>query len=160
LLDEHILFDVLPDDVAGKETLSRYKFVKATNNGAEIRDLDRSKLSRFDLPSTVRVSANRSDRNNELTLHFVNYNREEPPRGADGRPSAGGGIKDEKPIAVKGGSVEFVLPDGVRVQKVNIVTPEDPDPKPQPFTQTGQRLRFKMPSFLVYAVARINFANE
>src|SRR5688572_32574111 len=36
--------------------------------------------SRFDAPTTVRVSASRPAKGNELDFHFVNYNREEPPR--------------------------------------------------------------------------------
>ena len=34
---------------------------------------------------------------NELTLHLVNYNREEPPKNAKGEPSAGGGISGLRP---------------------------------------------------------------
>ena len=57
-----------------------------------------SELSRFEAPKTVRVSASRPAAGGELTVHFVNYNRQEPkePR------SAGSGIADEKPLAGRG----------------------------------------------------------
>jgi len=75
-----------------------------------------SSLSRFEAPATVRVSASRPasepdvPAGNEITLHFVNYNRVEP---ADKR-SRGSGIRDEKPVAAPGLEVDFKLPTNGR----------------------------------------------
>jgi hypothetical protein len=85
----------------------------------------------------------------------VNYNREEPPKGKDGKPSAGGGIRDEKPIAVKGVAADVVLPAGFRVAAMEAMTPESPEPVAIEFQNQGGRARFTMPEFLVYGVARI-----
>jgi hypothetical protein len=63
-------------------------------------------LSRFHAPATVRVSASRPADGKELTLHFVNYNREEP---AD-KKSAGKTIRDERPIATKPFAADLLLP--------------------------------------------------
>jgi hypothetical protein len=116
-----------------------------------------SDLSRFEEPMSVRVSASRPGGElnvpvgHEITLHFVNYNREEP---ADKR-RAGDGIKDEKPIAAPAGQVDLQLGSGRRASRVQFLTPEGAQAQELEFKQVGTRLRFRVPEFLVYAVVRI-----
>ena len=137
LLDRHVLFDVLSDEVAG---------------GAKP---PAGKSSKFDAPTTVRVSASRPAQGNELDFHFVNYNREEPPKDAAGNPSPGSGIGEEKPIAVKGFAVDVHLPVGAEVAAVEFITPEQPDSKPLAFKIESGRVTFEVPEFLVYGVVRV-----
>jgi hypothetical protein len=99
----------------------------------------------------VRISASRPREGHDLTLHFVNYNRHEPAK----KRSPGGGIKDEQPVAVSGVKADLLLPAGLRVVKVWTLSPEEPDPVEQTFEVKDGRLRFTMPTFLVYGVARI-----
>src|SRR5437588_10526202 len=71
LLDEHVLFDVLPDDIATPERLKPFHHVvKAT--GAE-KALPSTGLSRFKAPTTVRVSASQPSRRREGTVYFGIY---------------------------------------------------------------------------------------
>jgi hypothetical protein len=155
LLESHILFDVIPDDLATKERLAQYTFVVRSEQPDKCPTADNPKLSRFEAPFTVRISANRPAKGNDVSIHFVNYNRTEPKRARDGRPSAGGGIKDEKSISVSGIRADVVIPNGYRVAKVQVATPEEPAATPTAFTQKANRVQFKMPEFLVYAVANI-----
>lgn len=148
LLDAHVLFDVIPDDLADAKRLASYRHV--------VRPKDESlpagpALSRFEAPATVRVSASRPSQGNGLALHFVNYNREEPAK----KRSPGGGIVDEKPIAVEGIKADLALPAGQRVTKVHVLIPEETEPRDVPFEVKDGRLRFTLPKFLVYAVARL-----
>ena len=56
-----------------------------------MKQLSFSGVSRFEAPATVRVSASRPAFGNEITLHLVNYNREEPKEkksAGRGNPSA------------------------------------------------------------------------
>jgi hypothetical protein len=110
-----------------------------------------SDRSRFDIPLTVRVSASRPASGNEIALHFVNYNREEP---AD-KKNRGSGIKDEKPAASPASQADLKLASGVRVVRVEFLTPEVEQPRGLEFEQAGSRLRFRVPEFLVYGVVRI-----
>ncbi|HCD03488.1 MAG TPA: hypothetical protein DER64_23490, partial [Planctomycetaceae bacterium] len=87
--------------------------------------------------------------------HLVNYNRTEPPRGGDGKPSAGGGIKDEKPIAVTGVTADVLLPEGLDVGVVEALSPEKTGAVKLKFSRTGRRVRFTVPGFLVYCVVRL-----
>lgn len=133
-LDGHILFDVTPDDrMTGAVRNARSKFVA---------------------PKTVRVSANIPAAGGEIDVHFVNYNRTEPKE----PKSAGGGIKDEKPIAVDSVGVNFALPDKVPVNAVTVITPESPDEVPVKFEEKDGRVSFTVPKFLVYSIARIKLA--
>src|SRR5262249_579976 len=102
-------------------------------------------------PETVRISASRPKASKEITLHFVNYNRDEPAKPR----SAGGGIKDEKPIAVKKIDVDMALPRGVKVRAVQFATPEPADVSRLKFVVANGRLRIAIPEFLVYAIARV-----
>ena len=90
-----------------------------------------------------------------MTLHLVNYNRTEPPRGGDGKPSAGGGIKDEKPIAETGVTADVLLPEGLDVGRVELLVPEREAAMKLEFSREGRRVRFSLPEFLVYCVVRL-----
>jgi hypothetical protein len=137
LLDQHVLFDVVSDEVMG---------------GAKPQAVEKS---RFEAPTTVRVSASRPVKGNELDFHFVNYNREEPPKDAAGNPSPGNGIAEEKPVAVKGFVADVNVPKGTEVASVEFITPEQSDPKPLTFKLESGRVKFDLPEFLVYGVARV-----
>ncbi len=154
LLDSHILFDILPDDLATKERTAGYQQV-IKNDSPELIPAERAKLSTFEAPYSVRVSASRPAKGDDLVIHFVNYNREEPPKSKDGVPSSGGGIVDEKPIAVKGVAANIVIPPGFQVTSVEAFSPEKPDPLVLETRIADGRVKFTMPEFLVYGVARI-----
>ena len=149
LLDQHVLFDVLPDDRLTDAKRSGYRIVLDASNPAELP----TGLSQFKSPTSVRVSASLPTTGNELTLHFVNYNREEPKA----KRSPGGGIKDEKPIAEEGVAVDFVLPKGAKVTRVLVLMPESAEAVEVKHTIKEGRLQFAVPKFLVYAIARVQF---
>jgi len=157
LLDRHILFDVLPDDLASKDRLTKYAHVIRTGDDLKKRwQAIEKNTSRFKAPYTVRVSASRSASGQELTLHFVNYNRNEPQSKND-RPNAGRGIVDEKPIRTTPIPVQFELPDGVTVRAVETATPESPESKPLAFkAPSGKRVVMDVPEFLVYRIVRLH----
>ena len=151
LMDRHVLFDVIPDEIIRPEQRTAYRRVYEIESAEEMETETFSDLSRFEAPTTVRVSASRPAGGGEVTLHFVNYGREPGPEGY-----AGTGIADENPIAVDGVGVDFVVPPGSRVVKVDSLSPERPDPQPVEFQVEAGRLRFTMPEFLVYGMARIH----
>ena len=103
------------------------------------------------------MSASRpAHRDDELAIHFVNYNREEPARDGNGRPGTGGGIVDEKPIQADSFMANIVLPEKRQVEKIESATPESNDVVEIPFKlESGHRLRFEVPEFLVYRITRI-----
>jgi hypothetical protein len=157
LLDAHVLFDVWPDDQFPAERAARYAAVVTADDSpaAAVARLP-ERRSRFDAPATVRVAASRpagSDR--EIDLHFVNYNRTEPPPGPDGKPSPGAGIRDDKPLAVSGVAASVVLPAGMSLRSVRFLTPEQPEGWPVDAAVADGRARFTLPEFLVYGVARL-----
>jgi hypothetical protein len=155
LLDAHVLFDVLPDDRATTSERKRFSMtldpsdsrVTVTNVMARLA----SDRSRFTVPPTVRVSASRPAVGNELTLHFVNYTRQEP---AD-KKNRGNGIKDEKPIAAAESEVDLKLPAGFMVKRIEFLVPENEQALDVEFKQTRRRLHFHVPKFLVYGVVRV-----
>jgi hypothetical protein len=150
LLERHLLFDVLPDDLATPERLAGYAHV--IHAEAPDKILDAAKRSQFELPPTVRVAASRPAGNQaELTLHFVNYNRTEP----DKKHSTGRGIGDEQPVECPGGKVSLLLPTEAKVSRLEFLTPESGDAQPVTFERAGERLNFAVPKFLVYGVMRI-----
>jgi hypothetical protein len=146
---------VLPDDLATDEILKGYRHVVRLEDSPELRNLPTKGLSRFKAPTSVRVSANTPATGREIDLHFVNYNREEPTPLKDGKPNPGRGIEDERPISVKAISVDFRLPEGHSVDRVEFLTPEAAEPSPVTFRQSGGRVAFNVPEFLVYGIARI-----
>jgi hypothetical protein len=162
LLDAHVLFDVLPDDRITNRNLSPMANdagiidpadarVGASNVVARLL----SGVSRFEAPRTVRVSASRPAMGNEIILHFVNYNREEL---AD-KKNRGNGIQDEKPIASPACQVDLKVGPNQRAARVEFLTPEAEQPSELEFKQVDTRLRFRVPEFLVYGVARIQLTN-
>jgi dienelactone hydrolase len=151
LLDQHVLFDVLPDDRLTAAVRS-YRAVLDATKSAELP----TGLSQFKAPTTVRVSASRPKQGNDVILHFVNYNREEPPM----KRSAGRGIQDEKPIAVEGIAVDFTLPKDAVVSRVRISSPESPEATVVPHTTKDGRIQFTLPRFLVYSIARLELTKK
>jgi hypothetical protein len=152
LLEQHVLFDVLPDDLATPEILAKYQI---TMDPAKNSLPSRKRLSRFDAPSTLRVCANRPAKGNEIDLHFVNYNRDELPKRANGKPNHGRGPADERPRTVSESEVSFVLPAGMKVSEVEVISPEYEKSLHPEFRFADGRISFTMPEFLVYAVARL-----
>jgi hypothetical protein len=155
LLDDHVLFEVEPDDLPKRSrelhpalVIDLAKTAPSATNGWKRLPAARS---RFVLPASVRVSASRPRAGGEFDLHFVNYNREEPVQ----KGGAGRGIVDEKPIAVSVFSADLAWPGSSRVRQVELITPESPDPLRLTFTQDRSRVRFSAPGFLVYAVVRV-----
>lgn len=153
LLDAHVLFDVLPDDAAQPADLARYRLVLKPWETSTFDAAADAALSRFRAPQTVRVAASVPAAGNEWTLHFVNYDRVEPkdPRTAP-RGTAG-----EMPIAVGGIEVDLALPPGKRASGVEFLMPEDAEPRRLKAETVAGRLKFTVPEFLVYGVARIRF---
>jgi len=150
LLDDHVLFDVLPDDMLTPAIKERYRVVLDAAKPTELP----GGRSTFTAPKAVRVSASVPPAGGEITLHFVNYNRTEPAKPRD----PGSGIKDEKPIAADAVEVDFVLPVGVKPATVRVASPESPDAVEVKFTTADGRVRFTVPKFLVYSIARIETA--
>jgi len=153
LMEEHVLFDVVPDEVITSSRKDRYREVYTTADAADIDGEAFDAFSRFQAPATVRVSASRPAEGQEVDLHFVNYNREEGPEGYRGK-----GIADEKPIAVESVMVDFVIPEGMRPLRIEALSPEEPEPREIRFEESGGRVRFTAPEFLVYGLARIHLA--
>lgn len=158
LLDRHVLFDVIPDDMLNSGAHSKKHHISADDAADAAIDALPDSLSRFDAPFTVRVSASRpTGTEDEIDLHFVNYLRKEPPPDGQGRPSTGGGIVDERPVPCAPIAVDFVLPGDAPVNRVEFVTPEGEGAEVLEWSCTDGRLRFSTPGFLVYGVARIIF---
>lgn len=158
LLDEHVLFDVLPDDRFDQETRRRYAVVLSTTQSAIDPEVE-SELSRFTAPPTVRVSVSRPAAGGELTLHLVNYDREEPAK-RNGRPSPGGGISDEKPRSTENIDVDLALPANASVTQVSWLNPEASHPEPLSWSVRDGRLQFRVPRLFVYGVARIQLQSN
>ncbi len=178
LLDGHVLFDVLPDDHVTSVERARYTGVidcsdpqaAASNVLARIP----SGLSRFEASGRVRISASCPALGNEITLHFVNYDRTEPKGGR------GNGIKDENPIAAPAADVDFKIPRSFsspglrpspshrgwkapaewRARRVEFLTPELGEARDVPFEQAGARIRFRVPEVLVYGIVRVHLSNS
>jgi hypothetical protein len=62
---------------------------------------------------------------------------------------------DENPIAAEGVKAELLVPAGHRIVRVEALTPEGPAPVVLPTEVKDGRVRFTMPRFLVYAIARV-----
>jgi hypothetical protein len=157
LLEEHVLFDVFPDDHFPAEQAARYAHVvSVADSPATVVAHLPARLSRFEAPNSVRVSASRpAGCDGEIDLHLVNYNRTELPPGPDGQPNLGAGVADEKPLAVSHVVATMVLPRGATLQSVRFVTPEQTQEQILDARVFDGRVRFNVPEFLVYGVARI-----
>ncbi len=151
LLDDHILFDVLPDDQATPEKLARYRRVYTISSQQSMDGDTYQGLSRFAAPATVRVSASKPAGDGVWDIHFVNYNRKAPEE-----KEKKGLIADENPIPVAGVTGDLAPPSGFSVTKVEWMTPESPDAQPLAVDSAGGRARFSVPEFLVYGVARVH----
>lgn len=153
LLDEHVLFDIIPDDLADTVTWQSKKRPRINPLDKDWRNaLKDLPLSCFTAPTTVRVSATRPAKSeHQLTLHFVNYNRIEPPQ----KKSAGRGIADEQPIAVADIECDLPLQAGQQIAVAEFVSPEHPEPQRIEVSQTNSRAKLKLPKFLVYGVLKL-----
>jgi hypothetical protein len=158
LLDEHVLFNVRPDDEVTAAERAEYAVVinpaDLRAGEAAIQERLPAERSQFDAARTIRVSASRPRDRHELTLHFVNYNRDEP---AD-KQAAGRGIQDEKPIATEPFKASVLLPDGARVERIEFLAPEADASRLLRFDQTGRRVALHVPAMLVYGVVRVRLA--
>jgi hypothetical protein len=155
LLEAHVLFDVCPDDLLTPDRRQRYAKVMRPGDEVEKWLAAFDARSRFEAPLTIRVSASRPQREEkELDIHFVNYDRTEPPQ----KPT-GSGIQDEKPIAAKGVRVHFRLPAGNSVQSIEVISPEFAEAISIGCQKKDGCASFTMPEFLVYAVARLRLMN-
>ena len=153
LLDDHVLFDVLPDDIAKPEDLARYRHVVRPWTQSTLEVGGDPKRSKIKAPQPVRVSVSVPAAGNEWTVHFVNYNRVTP---LDER-TAPAGAAGEMPIAVGGLEVDLALPDGKRVTGVELLTAEEAQPRKLKSQTVDGRLKFTVPEFLVYGVVRVRF---
>jgi hypothetical protein len=72
LLTDHILFDVLPDDMATPDKLARYRRIFTTSSIPELDRESYAGLSRFEAPPSVRVSASNPEKGGVWDIHFVN----------------------------------------------------------------------------------------
>lgn len=153
LLSAHVLFDILPDDRATAAVRSRYEAVidpfDAKITSTNVTGQLSPRVSRFEASTTLRVSASRPAGSDEITLHFVNYNRQEP---SDKRNR---GIADEKPLSAPSIEAGLQLPAAFKVRAVEFLTPEREQATTVQFRQVGERLRFRVPEFLVYGVVRV-----
>ena len=149
LLNRHILFDVLPDDLATNAALANYKVVYRVDGKTPTAS------SRFKItaPKTVRASLSRPAKGDALHLHFVNYNRTEPAK----PKSAGGGIHDEKPIAVDGVRFSFRVPEGKTLKHIRFYTPENDKAIELLATFSTNTFQISVPKFLVYGVVELEF---
>lgn len=150
LLDDHVLFDVIPDDSVTPAQLAKYRRIYTISSMPQLDSETYNGLSRFEAPTTVRVSASNPQKGGAWDIHFVNYNRKEPAGEKTGY------IADENPVAVAGVRADLVIPKGNTVARVEWIAPESPEPKPLSGDVSGGRVRFTAPEFLVYGVARIH----
>jgi hypothetical protein len=153
LLNAHVLFDIVSDEAHFAPRLAGYKKVVRTAEDAD--KLIAAPRSKFAAPTTVRASVDRTAGENALLVHLVNYNREEPPRGRDGKPSPGGGVKDEKAIAAVPVDCQLLLPPGAAVKRVLYMTPEKPEPTVLEHKLDGGAVKFRTGEFLVYGMAKV-----
>jgi hypothetical protein len=151
LLNDHILFDVLPDDIATPAKLARYKRIFTISSAPEPGAASYEGLSRFQAPAGVRVSASNPQKGSIWDIHFVNYSRKEA-----GAKQTTGFIADENPTPVAGIKTDLAAPRGQSVRQIQWMTPEAPDLKEVSFEQAGNRVRFSTPELLVYGVARVH----
>ena len=150
LLDQHVLFDILPDDLLTPKIKERYRVVLNATEPAKLPD----GLSRIKAPVTVRASLDRTAANDALVVHLVNYARE------PGAPNKGKGADDERPLAVKEVEIDLVLPKGGKAGKIEFLTPEPTEHRFLPKGEAKAGIRFTTPEFLTYAVIRIELRDQ
>ena len=93
-----------------------------------------------DAPWFVRVRAWLPEGQEALTLHWVNYKQDEE---AD--------IETPQPVGPV--QVECKVPEDYAVQKVEWLYPEKGDPVVLPHETLGERIRFTIPSVIVYGLS-------
>ena len=148
LLNRHVLFDVLPDDLATPEILNAYQAVYRVGT-QEPKPVNRFVI---EAPPTVRASLSRAAKGKSLHLHLVNYNRTEPKK----PKSAGRGIQDEKPIQAENIRITFRLPEGSNLRAVDFLSPENNSKIAVQVTRLGSgKFQMTVPPFLVYAVLEL-----
>lgn len=169
LLDDHVLFDVRPDDLPPPPSDQYAAVIDVTKcDLVELPKLLPKKRTTSDLPFTVRLSASVPEKGGELTLHLVNYNRTEPARqrslkkDADPKnpeyeykPSTGSGTIDEKPIAAPTSKIQLLVPAGVKLGDATAHSPEWDAPKKLTTTVNRDVVTIEVPEFLVYCVVRL-----
>ena len=136
LMNQHILFDVKPDDLVDERLRAAYQKIYTIADADRIGAEQFNNLSYFDAPTTVRVAANRPAKGDEIDIHFVNYSRDEaqdPPKR---------GVEDERPIPVAQVKCDVVIPAGLRALRAEFITPEEPEPKALPLETAKNRARF------------------
>lgn len=85
MLDEHVLFDIRPDDAVTPEITGHYRQIISVE--AETPLPPRIGSYNFtNMPKTVRASLSKHPQRNEFALHLVNYNRIEPAEKHSARP--------------------------------------------------------------------------
>ncbi len=153
LLNDHILFDVLPDDIATPDKLAKYKRVYTNSSLPDMDAESYDGLSRFEAPATVRISASRSEKGGIWDIHFVNYEQNE-----SGEKESTEETSESNPIPVLGVQADLATPAGFSVIRVEWITPESPDPQKLSISKIEHRVRFTAPEFLAYGVARVHLA--
>jgi hypothetical protein len=146
LLDRHVLFDVMPDDLVTSKICQSYRAVIEPIKPLSLPD----GLTQIKAPVTVRASIDRTAANDALVIHLVNYARE------SGAPGKGKGGVDERPLSVKGVAITFGPECRQKIGKVEFLTPEQSDRRQVlGLTKTNLGPRIEVPEFLVYAMIRI-----
>ncbi len=156
LLDEHVLFDVRPDDLPAPEAGKYAAVIDATKVEVEqLSSLLPAKRTTLSAPWTVRFSASRpASSENEIDLHLVNYNRVE--QNTEKQPkNPGRGPLDEKPLIAPTSQVQFLAPAGMTFTTAEIYSPEWAAPRTVPVRQQKDVVRLAVPEFWVYAVVRL-----
>lgn len=150
LLNEHVLFNVAPDDMVTPEFAKRYHVVVDPLKDSQPVELLKPR-SRFELPRTARISVSRPASIPGLDLHIVNYDRIEP----NVKRSAGTGIADERPVPLESAKVDLLLPTDFLPQSVTFISPEEPESRIIDFKINNGRLQCTIPRLLVYGVIRL-----
>lgn len=155
LLDDHVLFDVRPDDLPPPPEGQYAAVIDVTKTELEqLSSVVPAKRTTCSAPWTVRLSASRpANDDKRIDLHLVNYNRAEP---ADGKvKSAGAGALDEKPLMVKLAPINFLVPKGMTFTQATIMSPDWHEPRIVQVKQQKDIVRVNVPAFWVYAVVRL-----
>ena len=91
-----------------------------------------------------------------MMLHLVNYNRDESPS----KDRSEKGPMLERPIAAKNISVDIRLPKDSRAKSVTLHAPDLDKPATLPFQSNAGRVKFTVPSLLVYGVITIDLNQD
>jgi hypothetical protein len=156
LLDEHVLFDVRPDDLPHPAPGQYAAVIDPTQVELEALSSILPKVRTVTTaPWTVRLSASRpASGENEIDLHLVNYNRME--QNTEKNPkNAGRGALDEKPLMAPAVPINFIVPEGMTLTTATAYSPDWPEPRTVPLRVTKNIARVTVPEFWVYAVVRL-----